>query len=94
MKIGIPIICVGNATIGGSGKTPIVIKLRSLLKKIANIFVLTRGYKGFLKGPSLVNNNHSFIDVGDEAILHINLEKPVYQNKIEGQIFVKKMMLS
>ncbi len=92
VKIGIPIICIGNATIGGSGKTPIVIKLRSLLKKkIANIFVLTRGYKGLLKGPSLVNNNHSFIDVGDEAILHLKSGKTcISKNKIEGANFCKK----
>ena len=44
-----------------------------------------------MKGPSLVNNNHSFIDVGDEAILHLKSGKTcISKNKIEGANFCKK----
>ena len=91
VKIDVPIICVGNAVIGGSGKTPIVIKLRNILKKeFLNIFVLTRGYDGLEKGPLLVNNTHSFVDVGDEAILHAKYGKTcISKNKIEGGNFCK-----
>ena len=47
--IGVPIICIGNIVVGGSGKTPMVIKLRKLLNNYNKIFVLTRGYKGSKK---------------------------------------------
>ena len=67
----VPIICVGNVTIGGAGKTPFVIALRELLSKnFRNIFILTRGYKGKKKGPILVDDNSLFNDVGDESLLH------------------------
>jgi len=66
-----PVLCVGNATVGGSGKTPVVIKLRQLLDQdFTKIFVLTRGYTGREKGPLVVNNRSSFLDVGDESVLH------------------------
>ena len=92
VKMDIPVICVGNAVIGGSGKTPIVIKIRKILKKrFPNIFVLTRGYQGSINGPLLVNNKHSFIDVGDEALLHSKHGKTcISKNKIEGANFCKK----
>ncbi|HLY78705.1 MAG TPA: tetraacyldisaccharide 4'-kinase, partial [Caulobacteraceae bacterium] len=49
---GVPVICVGNLTLGGSGKTPVV---RALAKRLggapAGVQILTRGYGGRLKGP-------------------------------------------
>ena len=55
--IDIPIICVGNIVVGGSGKTPLVIKIRKLLNNYNKIFVLTRGYKGSEKGPIIVSKH-------------------------------------
>jgi tetraacyldisaccharide 4'-kinase len=65
------VLCVGNLTAGGSGKTPIGIALGLMLaargKKIA---FLTRGYGGKLYGPLQVDAaRHSAADVGDEALL-------------------------
>ena len=70
-KSPIPIICVGNITVGGNGKTPTALKLCSLLKDRGyHPHILSRGYKGNLKGPHLVNPlRDSFIDVGDEALM-------------------------
>lgn len=67
----IPIICVGNITVGGNGKTPTALKLRSLLKELGyKPHILSRGYKANYKGPHRVNHlTDSFLDVGDEALM-------------------------
>ena len=68
---GTPVICVGNLTMGGSGKTPVV---RALARRLAaegrGVHILTRGYGGRLKGPLRVDPaTHAAADVGDEALL-------------------------
>ncbi len=69
--ISIPVICIGNAVVGGSGKTPITIKVRNLLSKnFKNIFVLTRGYQGQNKGPLVVSKLNNHREIGDEGIIH------------------------
>lgn len=69
----IPVICIGNAVAGGSGKTPTVISLVQLLKQqgvIKNPFILTRGYGGSITNPTLVDPSKRTVnDVGDEALL-------------------------
>ena len=65
------VLCVGNLTAGGSGKTPIAIALGLMLaargKRIA---FLSHGYGGRLHGPLQVDSaRHSAADVGDEALL-------------------------
>jgi tetraacyldisaccharide 4'-kinase len=66
---GVPVICVGNLTAGGSGKTPVAIAVaKHLLARDAKVFFLTRGYGGAETGPLLVNNQ-SAAKVGDEALL-------------------------
>ena len=70
-KCNIPVLCVGNITLGGAGKTPTVIEMRQILtKNFQKIIVLTRGYKGTTKGPLIVSKDHSFQEVGDESLLH------------------------
>ena len=64
---GIPVICVGNAGAGGSGKT--IVALDLLARLPGRPFALTRGYGGRLTGPVLVGTGHSARDVGDEALL-------------------------
>lgn len=67
---GVPVICVGNATLGGTGKTPITIYLLKSLRRMGvNAYGLSRGYGGQLKGPVAVNPNHTAKDVGDEPLL-------------------------
>ena len=69
--IGIPVICVGNYTLGGAGKTPAVLELVELLRAEGQRpFVLSRGYRGTLQGPVLVDAaRHSALEVGDEPLL-------------------------
>ncbi len=69
-KSKLKVICIGNLTIGGTGKTPFAIYTYKLLKKLGYKPVfLTRGYRGLLKGPIKVKDTHNFQDVGDEALL-------------------------
>lgn len=66
----VPVIIVGNITVGGTGKTPLVIYLVQLLQQLGfKPGVLTRGYKGELQDATLVSTDASPSLVGDEAIL-------------------------
>jgi tetraacyldisaccharide 4'-kinase len=68
---GVPVICVGNATSGGTGKTPVVIDLaRRLQMQGVLVHLLTRGYKGREIGPHPVNPlADDAARVGDEPLL-------------------------
>lgn len=67
----VPVICVGNPTVGGAGKTPTALAIAALLKDAGERpFFLTRGYGGRLAGPLTVDlQNHTAADVGDEPLL-------------------------
>jgi tetraacyldisaccharide 4'-kinase len=67
----VPVICIGNLTVGGTGKTPTVIALaQRLITQGYNPSIVSRGYGGSQKGPLKVNEQiHKFNDVGDEPLL-------------------------
>lgn len=62
----IPVISVGNITVGGSGKTPHVEYLIRLLKDRAKVAVLSRGYKRKSRGYMLAGEKTTMSDIGDE----------------------------
>ncbi|MGP1931237.1 MAG: tetraacyldisaccharide 4'-kinase [Arsenophonus sp. ET-YP4-MAG3] len=70
-KSPIPIIVVGNLTVGGNGKTPVVIWLvEQLLLRGYHVGVVSRGYAGKATSyPLLVNKNISINESGDEPAL-------------------------
>ena len=65
------VVCVGNLTAGGTGKTPVAIAVaRELLAGGASVAFLTRGYGGHAKDPLVVDTDkHASADVGDEPLL-------------------------
>lgn len=62
----IPVICVGNITVGGTGKTPHTEYLIRLLSKNHQVAVLSRGYKRKSKGYVLADSTTKVTDIGDE----------------------------
>lgn len=71
VRARVPVICVGNPTVGGAGKTPTALAIAAMLKESGERpFFLTRGYGGRLAGPLTVNpQEHTAADVGDEPLL-------------------------
>jgi tetraacyldisaccharide 4'-kinase len=66
----LPVICIGNFTAGGGGKTPTAIAVAALLAELgARPAFLTRGYGGTSEGPVLVAKGQSAEEVGDEPLL-------------------------
>lgn len=67
----LPVLCVGNFTAGGTGKTPLSIALAEIVQQLGYEPVfLTRGYGGREKGPLLVDAHHSTaMETGDEPLL-------------------------
>jgi tetraacyldisaccharide 4'-kinase len=68
---GCPVVCVGNLTVGGAGKTPVAREvLRRLRKRGVEAHGLSRGYGGRLAGPVRVDPAlHSAEEVGDEPLM-------------------------
>jgi tetraacyldisaccharide 4'-kinase len=86
-QAGIPVICVGNLTVGGAGKTPTALAIaKLLLGRRERPFFLTRGYGGRLAGPVEVNaTSHRAADVGDEPLMLARLAPTIVsRNRVAG----------
>jgi tetraacyldisaccharide 4'-kinase len=92
LDAGIPVLCVGNYHGGGAGKTPTVLALATLLRELGETpVVLSRGYRGRLRGPVRVDaSRHSAADVGDEPLmLAANVPVVVARDRADGVALAK-----
>ena len=82
-KLKVPVIVVGNITLGGTGKTPLVIHLAKELKKNGyRPGIVSRGYGSRAKGTIEVNQKSKIDEVGDEPILiQRHTQMPVFVSK-------------
>jgi len=70
VSLGVPVISVGNFTVGGTGKTPVVLELLRILQGMGkDPVVVSKSYKASLKQPKEVLSTSSVSEVGDEAFL-------------------------
>ncbi|MDZ7738809.1 MAG: tetraacyldisaccharide 4'-kinase [Bacteroidales bacterium] len=83
-----PLITVGNITVGGTGKTPHVEYLIRLLKKEYNIAVLSRGYKRKTRSFNIVETGSDTNTSGDEPLQiklkHSDITVAVDRNRVNG----------
>src|SRR5690554_2718798 len=84
----IPIIAVGNLSVGGTGKTPMVEYLIRLLSEKHKLATLSRGYKRKTQGFLLANANTKMEEIGDEPFQYHskfkNIKVVVDANRVEG----------
>lgn len=92
-EFDIPIISIGNITVGGTGKTPHIEYLIEILKDQFNVATLSRGYKRKTKGFFLAKKNSAVADIGDEPkqikLKYPDIEVAVDGNRVRG---VKKLL--
>lgn len=67
-SFGLPLICVGNLSVGGTGKSPMVEYLVSNLKTDYKVATLSRGYKRKTKGYALADEKTTALEIGDEPM--------------------------
>ena len=70
-KFSLPVISVGNLSVGGTGKTPHVEYLTRLLGEENNIAIVSRGYKRKTRGYLLAELTHTHKDIGDEPVQYL-----------------------
>ncbi len=88
MSFNIPLIAVGNLSVGGTGKTPMIEYLIRLLKEDYTLATLSRGYKRKSTGFVLANKNTKVEDIGDEPYQYFtkfeNVAVAVNADRVEG----------
>ncbi len=70
IRFNYPVICVGNANVGGAGKTPMIKSLASFfaLERKKRILIISKGYGGNYINPCIVEENFTPCFAGDEAM--------------------------
>ena len=97
-KLPVPVISVGNLSVGGTGKTPVTIAISKQLQSQGyNVCVLSRGYKRKTKGTVIVSNGKKIFtnwqDSGDEPYLIATYKIPVVVSESRYEAGIKAMEL-
>lgn len=95
VRVELPVISVGNLTVGGTGKTPVVQMIARLLQDLRlRPAIVLRGYRRSTRGLLVVHNGHQVLatarEAGDEALLHArNLDGPVVvaERKVDAAVY-------
>lgn len=80
----VPVISVGNITVGGTGKTPKVEYLVNLLHDKYEVATLSRGYKRKTKGFRIVETTSTVAEVGDEPRQSLRFDPYFSSSTVEG----------
>ncbi len=90
-KSSVPVIVVGNLTVGGTGKTPLVIHIAQLLQKNHfSVGIISRGYKGSHNKPTHVDKDSDPTIIGDEPLLFAKtLDCPIVVGRDRQQTMLK-----
>lgn len=87
-SFNVPLICIGNLSMGGTGKSPMVEHLLSILSDEYKIATLSRGYKRKTKGYALASEASTALEIGDEPMqFHLkfpNVAVSVGERRIEA----------
>lgn len=88
LQFGKPVICVGNLNLGGTGKTPTVEYLISLLKERYQVATLSRGYGRKTKGFQTADSNSTYMTLGDEPMQYFTkypkVQVAVDEDRVNG----------
>jgi tetraacyldisaccharide 4'-kinase len=68
VEFKIPVICIGNIAVGGTGKTPHTEYIAELLKQYFKVAILSRGYKRESKGFRIASSSSNISEIGDEPL--------------------------
>jgi tetraacyldisaccharide 4'-kinase len=97
LRLPIPVISLGNISVGGTGKTPLARLIRKELSVMLGgpVAIVSRGYGGSLEGPVFVDSStHTASEVGDEPLM-LAAEGPVIvarDRKLGGAFAVERGM--
>jgi len=94
-RFQVPVICVGNLAMGGTGKTPHIEYLIRLFKNDFKTAVLSRGYGRNSKGFKLASGNMTYREIGDEPMQYFkkfdDIVVAVDENRAKGVDTLLKM---
>lgn len=70
-KVGVPVVVIGNISVGGAGKTPLTKSIANeLTTQGISVGIILRGYKSSTKQALIVKHNNTSDEVGDEALIY------------------------
>ena len=91
-KFSIPVISVGNLSIGGAGKSPHIEYLIEMLKDYIDVAVLSRGYKRETSGFRIANIQDTALTIGDEPLQFSKKYKDIVAPHVTGNLYERHIV--